>query len=104
MTNLRSLATFKNLHTLVLDHNGITSHARLPYLPNLQTLWLNHNEISNLSIFIENLAASCPRLVHLSLMNNAAAPSYFNGGTKQQYQDFRWGVSTALFLSFIFLL
>lgn len=54
-------------------------------MPSLETLWVNHNKIENLSIFIENLVQSCPNLVYLSMINNKAAPSYFNGGSLAEY-------------------
>ena len=30
-----------------------------------------------------------PELCQLSMMNNPAAPSFFNGGSKQEYEDYR---------------
>jgi len=59
-------------------------------LPNLRILWINKNEIKNLSIFITNLSKCAPNLKELCMMNNEAAPSYFNGGTKQEYEDYRF--------------
>lgn len=58
-------------------------------MPKLQTLWVNKNSITNLSIFIEKVASSFPDLRYLSMLDNAAAPSYFNGGSKQEYEDYR---------------
>ncbi|KAK6185265.1 hypothetical protein SNE40_007535 [Patella caerulea] len=57
---------------------------------------MNHNKIKNLSVFIATLSKNCPRLRYLSLMNNEAAPSYFNGGTLQQYNEFRYFVISSL--------
>lgn len=84
-TDLRFLFSFTNLKTLILDKNLIQSNIKLPYMPTLETLWLNHNKIENLSIFIDNLEQSCPNLVYLSMINNKAAPSYFNGGSLTEY-------------------
>ena len=39
--------------------------------------------------FIATIANSFPRLRYLSMMNNPAAPSYFNGGAYHQYIDYR---------------
>jgi len=64
---------------------------QLPSLPNLTTLWVNHNRISNLPIFVDHLASMAPRLRHLSMLNNEACPNYFNGGTLEQYTDYRYG-------------
>eukprot|EP00047_Mylnosiga_fluctuans_P003278 m.228349 g.228349 ORF g.228349 m.228349 type:complete len:175 (+) comp11731_c0_seq1:69-593(+) len=88
-TDLKSLAPITQLVSLVVDNNHINSHVKFPYLPNLRILYINHNDISNLSVFIERCAASFPDLVQLSMMNNEAAPSYFNGGNVQQYIDYR---------------
>ncbi len=41
------------------------------------------------AIFISMLTKNCPDLNYMSMMNNAAAPSYFNGGTFSQYKDYR---------------
>nr|KAG5703860.1 hypothetical protein BaRGS_031494 [Batillaria attramentaria] len=79
---------FPVLTSLVLDHNQITSHVKIPDLPHLETLWVNHNQIKNLGMFVSTLAAHCPNLRYLSMMNNEAAPSFFNGGTYPQYVDF----------------
>ena len=89
-SDLRSLYGLSGLTSLVLDCNEVTSHSVFPSMPNLKILWLNKNRITNLSIFIENAATNFPRLQQLSMMNNPAAPSYFNGGSWQDYQDFRW--------------
>lgn len=94
--DLKFLFEFSNLKTLILDKNQIQSNIKLPVMKNLTTMWLNHNKIENLSIFIENLALSCPNLVYLSMMNNKAAPSYFNGGSLIEYNDYRLYVISKL--------
>ncbi|XP_062512235.1 leucine-rich melanocyte differentiation-associated protein-like [Corticium candelabrum] len=96
INDLRCLVHFGKMHSLILDRNELTSHTKLPFLPNLHTLWVNHNKISNLSVFVDNVAASCPNLAFLSMMNNEAAPSYFNQGTLEQYTDFRHYVISRL--------
>ncbi|XP_048739501.1 probable U2 small nuclear ribonucleoprotein A' [Ostrea edulis] len=89
ISDLRFLIDFPRLRCLVLDHNCIESHVKITVAPNLQTLWVNHNKIRNLGLFISTLCKSCPNLKFLSMMNNEAAPSYFNGGTYHQYADYR---------------
>jgi len=74
----------------VLDCNKIESHVVFPSLPELETLWINCNAISNLSIFIENVVNAFPSLRYLSMMNNEAAPSYFNGGSVEEFNDYRY--------------
>lgn len=74
---------------LVLDHNNVTSHTSFPFLQNLELLWVNDNQIANLPLFIDNISSTFPSLQYLSMMKNKAAPSYFNGGTKQEYLDYR---------------
>ena len=73
----------------MIDHNELNSYTTFPCLPSLRMLSLNSNKISNLSLFVRNLAVSLPGLKYLSLMKNEAAPSYFNGGTVEQFQDYR---------------
>lgn len=89
VSDLRSLYGMSGLTSLVLDCNEVTSHSVFPSIPTLQVLWLNKNKISNLSLFLESIALLFPRLAQLSMMNNPAAPSYFNGGSKQDYLDYR---------------
>lgn len=86
---MRPLSALTRLNTLVLDKNDLTAHVLLPSMPALHTLWVNHNQIENLSLFVETIAANCPNLRFLSMMNNAAAPSYFNKGSVQDYNDYR---------------
>ncbi|KAK7101350.1 leucine-rich melanocyte differentiation-associated protein-like [Littorina saxatilis] len=90
VSDLRFLTEFPQLTTLVVDDNQITSQVKVPFLPKLHTLWLNHNRIKNLGMFVSTLASNCPNLRILSMMNNEAAPSFFNGGSYQQYIDFRY--------------
>ncbi|XP_072046798.1 leucine-rich melanocyte differentiation-associated protein-like [Amphiura filiformis] len=96
ISELRSLEGFYSINTLILDNNDIKSHVKFPPLPNLHTLWINRNRISNLTVFIENIAREFPKLTYLSMMNNSAAPSYFNGGSYQQYTDYRYYVISQL--------
>jgi hypothetical protein len=65
---------------------------QFPDLPLLTTLWVNHNRIANLSIFVDHVATMLPRLRYLSLLGNDACPNYLNGGTPQQYADYRYGL------------
>ncbi|XP_041356508.1 leucine-rich melanocyte differentiation-associated protein-like [Gigantopelta aegis] len=97
VSDLRFLYDFPKLCTLILDHNLIHSQVKLPPMPQLHTLWLNHNKIKiSVSMFISTIAKTCPNLRFLSMMNNEAAPSYFNGGSYQQYVDFRYFVISKL--------
>lgn len=87
--DLKFLFNFPNLKTLILDKNKIKSNPVLPLMENLSTLWVNDNQIENLVTFIENVSRSCPNLKYLSMMKNLAAPSYFNGGSLEEYNDYR---------------
>lgn len=73
----------------MLDDNLLQSHVVFPQLPCLEHLWVNKNNIVNLPVFIETVAEAFPGLKHLSMMNNLAAPSYFNGGSVESYRDYR---------------
>lgn len=94
--DLKFLLDFVNLRTLILDKNQIQSNIRLPLMLSLTTLWCNHNRIENLAVFVQNVAQACPNLSFLSMMNNKAAPSYFNGGTLAEYNDYRLYVISRL--------
>ncbi|XP_070554303.1 leucine-rich melanocyte differentiation-associated protein-like [Ptychodera flava] len=95
-SEMRCLENFKRLDTLILDNNNVKSHTKFPPLNSLTTLWVNHNKIANLTVFVDNLVKSFPKLRYLCMMNNPAAPSYFNGGTYQQYRDYRQYVISQL--------
>ncbi|KAH9512777.1 hypothetical protein Btru_038172 [Bulinus truncatus] len=95
-TDLRFLSELPRLQSLVSDHNQLTSHVKIPACPSLETLWVNHNKIHNLGLFITTIAKSCPNIKILSMMNNDAAPSFFNKGTYQQYMDYRYFVISSL--------
>ena len=91
------LQILTSLTSLVLDNNSVTSHTSFPYLPSLELLWVNGNKITNLALFIDKISTQFPNLRYLSMMKNDAAPSYFNGGTKQQYLDYRYvGISCTI--------
>ncbi|KAG9334458.1 hypothetical protein JZ751_007656 [Albula glossodonta] len=83
------LGELENLTTLILDCNSYSSHVKFPYMPSITTVWINKNKISNLPIFVEEISRKFPNIKLLSMMNNEAAPSYFNGGTLTQYIDYR---------------
>jgi len=94
--DFRFLNEFPSLKSLILDKNKIQSKILMPFMPNLETLWVNHNKIENLSIFIEHLRESAPNLHYLSMLNNAAAPSFFNGGSLIEYNEYRLYVMSKL--------
>uniref|UniRef100_A0A672NIR2 U2A'/phosphoprotein 32 family A C-terminal domain-containing protein n=1 Tax=Sinocyclocheilus grahami TaxID=75366 RepID=A0A672NIR2_SINGR len=81
--------SLEKLGTLILDCNNYSAHVKFPYMPSLTTLWINKNKISNLPIIVEEICCKFPNIKILSMMNNEAAPSYFNGGSFTQYMDYR---------------
>src|SRR3989338_485947 len=81
ISDVSPLTGLDSLESLVLDSNLITSHSRLPILPSLTTLWVNKNRISNLSLFVNQLAVSFPHLIYLSMLGNDARPNYINSFT-----------------------
>ncbi|MCI4377487.1 hypothetical protein PGIGA_G00204110 [Pangasianodon gigas] len=83
------LGELDKLSTLILDGNNYSTHVKFPYMPGLTTLWINKNKISNLPIIVEEIRCKFPNIKILSMMNNEAAPSYFNGGSLTQYIDYR---------------
>ncbi|XP_059210443.1 leucine-rich melanocyte differentiation-associated protein [Centropristis striata] len=83
------LGQLEKLSTLILDCNNYTSHIKFPYMPSVTTVYINKNKINNLPVFVEEIRQKFPNLKILSMMNNEAAPSYFNGGSLTQYKDYR---------------
>ncbi|XP_071334375.1 leucine-rich melanocyte differentiation-associated protein [Trachinotus anak] len=83
------LGQLEKLSTLILDCNNYTSHVKFPYMPSVTTLCINKNKINNLPVFVEEIRRKFPNIKILSMMNNDAAPSYFNGGSLTQYKDYR---------------
>ncbi|XP_068078894.1 leucine-rich melanocyte differentiation-associated protein [Danio rerio] len=83
------LGGLEKLSTLILDCNNYSAHVKFPFMPSLTTLWINKNKISNLPIIVEEICCKFPNIKILSMMNNEAAPSYFNGGSLTQYIDYR---------------
>ncbi|XP_070711122.1 leucine-rich melanocyte differentiation-associated protein [Pempheris klunzingeri] len=83
------LGQLEKLSTLILDCNNYTSHIKFPYMPSITTLCINKNKINNLPVFVEEIRRKFPNIKILSMMNNEAAPSYFNGGSLTQYKDYR---------------
>ncbi|XP_041635973.1 leucine-rich repeat-containing protein 72 [Cheilinus undulatus] len=83
------LGRLEKLSTLILDCNNYTSHIKFPYMPSVTTVCINKNKINNLPVFVEEIKRKFPNIKILSMMNNEAAPSYFNGGSLTQYKDYR---------------
>ncbi|XP_039997466.1 leucine-rich repeat-containing protein 72, partial [Xiphias gladius] len=83
------LGQLEKLSTLILDCNNYTSHVKFPFMPSVTTVCINKNKINNLPVFVEEIRRKFPNIKILSMMNNEAAPSYFNGGSLTQYKDYR---------------
>ncbi|XP_070786363.1 leucine-rich melanocyte differentiation-associated protein [Enoplosus armatus] len=83
------LGQLEKLSTLILDCNNYTSHIKFPYMASVTTVCINKNKINNLPVFVEEIRRKFPNIKILSMMNNEAAPSYFNGGSLTQYKDYR---------------
>ncbi|PWA22150.1 hypothetical protein CCH79_00019972 [Gambusia affinis] len=77
------------LEVLDLNCNNYTSHVKFPYMPSITAMCINKNKINNLPVFVEEIRRKFPNIKVLSMMNNEAAPSYFNGGSLSQYIDYR---------------
>ncbi|CAH1405950.1 unnamed protein product [Nezara viridula] len=74
ISDVSFLRSFKNLTSIILDHNNIMSDAVFPYLPSVRILWLNYNQITTYSDFIKHLRSKFPHLKQLSLMGNPGIP------------------------------
>ncbi|KAJ3585332.1 hypothetical protein NHX12_014053 [Muraenolepis orangiensis] len=84
------------LRTLVLDCNHYTSHIRFPFMSGVTAVFINKNRINNLPVFVEEIRCKFPNIKVLSMMDNEAAPSFFNGGSLTQYRDYRQYVISQL--------
>jgi Leucine-rich repeat len=89
VSSVGELHEFAALRSLILDNNKMTSHSKFPPLPRLRLLWLNKNKISNLSVLIDKLVECAPHLQTLSLLGNDCCPNYLNGGSVDDYHDYR---------------
>jgi len=81
------LEGFKELNSLILDHNHITHSEKFPHLPKLHTLCINHNWLMDIEKFLDNLVDSVPSLRYLSTLHNAASPFFSNA--KHHYYNYR---------------
>lgn len=99
LTDLPNLDWFPNLRSLVVDNNRLQSNSNFnsgKALPNLELLWVNGCHIKHLAVWIDKIAACCPNLKMFSMLKNHACPNFFNGGTVQQYNDYRLFVLSRL--------
>lgn len=94
--HLEFLREFSSLKTLILDENLLGSVFKCSQVDSLENLSVNNNDISSLPVFLNNLLCFFPNLVWLSMMKNAAAPSFFNGGSKFEHSDYRMYVAFKL--------
>jgi len=90
------LGQLERLSTLILDCNNYTAHVKFPYMPSVAAVCINKNRITNLPVFVDEIRRKFPNIRILSMMNNEAAPSYFNGGSLTQYTDYRQYVISQL--------
>lgn len=83
------LGGFDRIEFLNLDDNQLTAHSSLPVMPYLHTLTVNKNNIQNLHLWLATVGSCVPNVRHLSMLANEACPNFFNGGTAQQYKEYR---------------
>jgi len=99
LTDLPNLDWFPQLRSLVADNNRLQSNSNFnsgKLLPRLELLWINGCQIKHLAVWIDKIAACCPNLKMFSMLKNQACPNFFNGGTVQQYTDYRLFVLSRL--------
>uniref|UniRef100_A0A3Q4BX51 Uncharacterized protein n=1 Tax=Mola mola TaxID=94237 RepID=A0A3Q4BX51_MOLML len=85
------LGQLEKLRALILDGNNYTSHIKFPYMPSVTTVYINKNKLNHLPVFVEEIQKKFP---NINMMNNEAAPSYFNGGSLTQHIDYRLELSS----------
>ncbi|XP_034230945.1 leucine-rich melanocyte differentiation-associated protein-like isoform X2 [Thrips palmi] len=89
LRDVEFLCAMPNLTSLVLDHNLLREDVDLPRLPRLRLLWLNHNHVRHAQPLVRRLQRQTPRLRHLSLIGNKAAPSPLTGGEPGECARYR---------------
>jgi hypothetical protein len=89
ITDLKGLDKFRNLETLILDNNKVSSLEFLPDLPRLNTLWLNKNELMDIEAVLSAVSKQCPRLTYLSLLGNPCCANELNGNAFAEYTRLR---------------
>eukprot|EP00760_Papus_ankaliazontas_P029843 PhM_4_TR4492/c0_g1_i1/m.9083 len=83
------LEKFRNVETLILDNNRLTSLEGFPDLPRLSTLWLNKNDLIDIEAVLNTIAKRCPRLTYLSLLGNPCCTNELNGNAMAEYSRLR---------------
>lgn len=96
LKDLSFLSYFRQLNTLILDHNDLPDEKTFPSLPNLELLWLNHCNIENVQDWVHRIRECCPSLRYLSLLGNPGATSSFNGNSTLEHNDYRMMVLAVL--------
>lgn len=89
LRDVEFLCAMPNLVSLVLDHNLLREDVDLPRLPRLRLLWLNHNHVRSVQPLVRRLQRQTPRLRHLSLIGNKAAPSPLTAGEPGECARYR---------------
>lgn len=89
LRDVEFLCAMPNLTSLVLDHNLLREDVDLPRLPRLRLLWLNHNHVRSVQPLVRRLQRQTPRLRHLSLIGNKAAPSPLTAGEPGECARYR---------------
>jgi len=85
--NIDFLDGFRELHTLILDHNHLTHDTKFPPMPKLRTLSINHNWLIEINKFMDNLSVATPNIRYLSTLHNTACP--FFSSAKHHYYNYR---------------
>jgi Leucine-rich repeat (LRR) protein len=80
---MSSLDNFKQLQTLVLDHNQLRTITSLPRLPSLRALSLNGNELTDLHRTLIAIQRNCPNITFLSLLENPCYPCELTSSSYQ---------------------
>ncbi|KAK3908882.1 Leucine-rich melanocyte differentiation-associated protein, partial [Frankliniella fusca] len=89
LRDVEFLCAMPALTSLVLDHNQLSEDVELPRLPRLRLLWLNHNQVRSVQPLVRRLQRQTPRLRHLSLIGNKAAPSPLTGAEPSECARYR---------------
>lgn len=78
---------FTNLKILILDNNEFFSLEGFPKIPSLETLSVNANQFPDVSLFIDEVAAKFPNVMHISTMKNPMNPIFESESKYESYKS-----------------
>jgi hypothetical protein len=86
LTCLRGLDSFTRITEVILDNNALDDSVSFPSIQLMTALSINKNNFTNLSILLNKISTSYPKLSFLSLIGNPCCPSLNGDGEDSEYR------------------